>query len=335
MPHVDAEPRRLGPKLVSVVVPAYNEAGNIAALHDRVRQALQGHDWELVIVDDGSADATFEHILACAKADERVRGIGLSRNFGHQYALLAGLKASRGDVVVSMDADLQHPPETIPRLIEAWRQGCNIVHTRRLDAGELTWFKRRTSALYYRLFSLLCGVEIEEGMSDFRLLDRRVVEALTSMEEADLFLRGLVRWVGYRHTTVEYPVAERQWGRSKYGLGRMLAFAGSGITAFSTLPLRIGIAVGFLTAGFAGLELVYVIGVALSGESVPGWASVVGLVTLLFGVSFILLGFLGIYVGHIFERVQRHPAYLVERTTEEYLGAPRPAARGHGGVHGC
>jgi len=305
------------PTLLSVVVPAFNEEGNLRVLYSALAEVLEGLDWELVFVDDGSKDRTFPMIMELSQEDPRVRGVSFSRNFGHQYALLAGLKAARGEAVVSMDADMQHPPATVPALVEAWRQGYNVVHTQRRPNANLTWFKKTTSNLYYRLFSALSGVPLKEGQSDFRLLDRRVVDVILSLDTAELFLRGLVHWVGYQNTTLSYDVGKRHWGVSKYNLRKMIRFAIQGITSFSTFPLRIGIAIGFLTSLIAFAEFGFVVLSYLSGETVPGWASLAALTSLLFAVSFALIGFIGIYVGHVFARVQRLPQYLVETTTEE------------------
>jgi dolichol-phosphate mannosyltransferase len=311
---------RRAPDLVSVVVPCYNEGENLPALYERLEAALRGFDWEAILVDDGSADGTFDTMRDLARRDGRVRAIRFSRNFGHQYALLAGIRESRGRVVVTMDADLQHPPETVPILVEEWRRGFNIVHTRRRGSGETGWFKRGASRAYYRFFSLLSGVRIEPGTSDFRLMDRRVADALRSMQEAELFLRGLVMWMGYRHTFVEYEVGARHAGRSKYTVGKMLRFAGSGITSFSTIPLRVGIVIGFVTSALACVEIGYVIWAKVRGTAVPGWASMTALLCFLFGLSFVLVGLLGVYVGHIFRRVQNHPTYFVEERTDEAEG---------------
>jgi polyisoprenyl-phosphate glycosyltransferase len=319
------------PRLVSVVVPAYNEEGNVDLLIDRVSAALEGLTWELVIVDDGSADHTFRRVLARAAEDPRIRGLSFSRNFGHQYALLAGLKAAGGEVVISMDADLQHPPELLPTMVERWRAGFNIVHTKRHAGQTLSVFKRVTSDLYYKVFSALSDLPLEEGQSDFRLLDRRVVDVLVQLDQAELFFRGLVHWVGYTHTTLAYQVGERHWGESKYSFRKMLRFAVQGLTAFSTVPLRIGVTLGFLTSVLAFAEFAYVVGVWAFGEPVPGWASLAAITSLLFAVAFALIGFIGIYLGHVFQRVQRTPQFLVETTTEEALaergGEPEPAGR--------
>jgi dolichol-phosphate mannosyltransferase len=305
------------------VVPAFNEEGNLVPLHAELCSCLTNFSWELVLVDDGSRDGTWRIIEELTRRDPRVRGISLSRNFGHQYALLAGLKDSKGDAVVSLDADLQHPPDMVPELVRKWCEGFNVVHTQRQSEGELGWFKRKTSQWFYRLISRISGLYIHEGQSDFRLLDRRVVAALTGMEEADLFLRGIVHWVGYRSATVPYRVRRRAWGRSKYSLARMLYLALAGVTSVSTLPLRLGIVAGFVTSGLAFVQILYVLVVRWNGHPVPGWASLAGLVALLFGMNFILLGSLGIYIGHIFGRVQKRPAYLVERRAPADRDTPR------------
>lgn len=309
--------------LISIVVPAFDEQDNLRALYDELCQELQALRWELVFVDDGSSDGTFAVISDLAASDERVRGVKLSRNFGHQPALMAGLREARGAAVVSMDADLQHPPAAVPELVRHWQNGASIVHTVR-GSGEQNWFKRRTSAWYYRVFSLLSGVPIHEGESDFRLLDREVVAVVVEMEEARPFLRGLVHWVGYPQVVVPYQVRPRHSGRSHYGLLRMVGLAAAGITSFSTVPLRIGILLGVVTSIGAFVELGYVLWIEWRGETLPGWASVAGLLALLMGMNFILLGFLGTYIGQIFERVQGHPAFLVERRTGKQARAEPP-----------
>jgi polyisoprenyl-phosphate glycosyltransferase len=325
--------RDRAPELVSVVVPAFNEEGNVRPLYERVRAALDGFVWELVLVDDGSRDGTFAATVALSAEDPRVRGVSFSRNFGHQYALLAGLQAARGDVVISLDADLQHPPELMPEMIRRWCEGYNVVHTKRSAGTALSAFKRRTSDLYYAIFSAISGLHLEEGQSDFRLLDRRVVEVLLGLDHAELFLRGLAHWVGYANITLPYEVGARQWGQSKYNLRKMVRFAIQGLTAFSTLPLRIGVGLGFVTSLLALAEFAYVVVIWFVGEPVPGWASLAALNSLLFAVSFALIGFLGIYLGHVFTRVQRTPQFLVETTSEEVLqergrAAPEPTAPG-------
>jgi polyisoprenyl-phosphate glycosyltransferase len=302
--------------LISVVIPAYNEEGNLNEIYSAIRRALEGYNWELVFVDDGSRDKTYESILELAAADPRVRGLSFSRNYGHQYALLAGMRAARGDAIISMDADLQHPPALLPRMVEEWQNGSNIVHTQRIPK-KTSAFKRWSSDAFYKLFSMLSGMSLDPGQSDFRLLDRKALEVIVQHDSGQLFLRGMARAIGFKSVTLPYEVGERFAGESKYTLRKMIKFAFHGITAYSTIPLRIGIFCGFVMGGLAFLELAYILFKALQGTTVPGWASLGALVSVLFGVNFILIGFLGIYVGHIFARVQHQPIYIVERTTDE------------------
>lgn len=305
--------------LLSIVVPAFNESGNLPVLVERLATALQAYDWELVVVDDGSSDDTFGVLCDLARRDPRVRGLTLSRNFGHQYALLAGLDVARGEAVVSMDADLQHPPDLLPQLVARWQDGADVVLTERIPAGRLPWFKVVTSNLFYRLFSWLSGVRMEPGDSDFRLLDRRVLDSLRQVDRTHLFLRGLVRWAGFRCDRVRYDVRDRHSGQSKYSLRRMLRLGFTGITAFSSAPLRAGIGLGLLTSGVAVLEFLYALWVKFRGHPVPGWVSLVGVTTVLFAINFLLIGMIGVYIGRIFEKVQGRPPYLVARTTTDVL----------------
>ncbi len=309
--------------VLSIVVPAYREAANLERLHEEVARCLAPIwcTWELILVDDGSPDTTWESIIELHERDSRVRGIRLSRNFGHQYALLAGLSAARGAAVITMDADLQHPPAVIPVLIDEWHRGSKIVHTVRRDSLEVSWRKRVTSRMFYRLFSFLSGVPIAPGMADFRLLDRQVVTELLKLKESGLFLRGLVQWVGYRSTNVEYDCAKRFAGKTSYDLRRMLRFAWTGITSFSIVPLRMATVLGLLTSLFAFYELMSAVYVKLfTHHAIPGWASLYGLVSLLFGVLFILLGMIGEYIARILEEVRERPRFVIsDETVREHV----------------
>jgi polyisoprenyl-phosphate glycosyltransferase len=314
---VNMKHREVRPNLISVVIPAFNEEGNLRVVYSALCNVLEGYDWEVVFVDDGSKDKTYSIILELNAEDPRVRGLSFSRNFGHQYALLAGMRAAKGDVIISMDADLQHPPELLPKMIKAWQDGYNIVHTERYYAPDTRFFKRVTSNAFYRVFSLLSGLKLEIGQSDFRLLDRRALNVIVQHDSGQLFLRGIVRAVGFRSTSLPYNVGERFSGDSKYTFRRMLRFAMQGITSFSTVPLRLGILCGFAMGGLAFLELCYILWVATQGTAVPGWTSIAALISILFGVNFLLIGFLGIYIGHIFARVQHQPVYIIESSTED------------------
>lgn len=310
---------------LSVVVPAYNEAGNIGHLVERLCRVFEdvAGDKEIVIVDDGSFDGTWECIGRAARECSFVRGFRLSRNFGHQNALLAGLHQARGSAVVSMDADLQHPPEAIPELLAKWEDGFEIVNTRRDGEGEVNSpFKRLSSKYFYRIFSALSEVDIAEGSSDFRLIDRRALDALLDFRDSDLFLRGAVQWLGFRTATLSFSLGERHAGVSKYNLKRMLRFAMSAIVSYSSKPLRLGIWFGLFTAFMAFCELVYILVQYSLGRTVPGWASILGVTSLLFGVLFVLLGIIGIYLADIHKTLRSRPQFIIaEETVSENLHA--------------
>jgi dolichol-phosphate mannosyltransferase len=308
---------------LSIVVPVFNEEGNIRPLFDALLPVLTatGMTWEIIFSDDGSTDGTWPALTVLNQCDGRVRALRLSRNFGHQYALFAGLSKARGDAVISMDGDLQHPPQVIPELLKRWRAGDQIVHTIRKDAQSGHWLKKVSSRLFYRFFSYLSGVQMEAGMADFRLLDRLVLDELMGFQEQGLFLRGIVSWVGYQTSKVEFVCGDRHSGTGKYTLRRMLKLAWAGITSFSVVPLRISIVIGVLTSGLAFAEVLYAIYAKLfTDTAVPGWASAVAVVSFLFGILFILLGVLGEYIGRILLEVRGRPRYLVREEVGAYSG---------------
>jgi dolichol-phosphate mannosyltransferase len=301
-----------------VVAPCHNEAPNLEPLHESVTSHLGSTEWEyeLVLVDDGSTDGSWPTICRIAQGDRRVHGVRLARSFGQQAAILAGLKLARGEAVVTMDADLQHPPAVIPVLVRHWLAGTPVVLTHRSESADVGAFKRATSAIFYRIFSTLTGVPMAVGTGEFRLMDRRVVDYLLELQEGEYFLRGLIGWAGFRSVTVPFHAAPRLAGQTKYSLRKMLRFAVSGVTAFSLTPLRIGTVVGLATALLAFLELVYVLVQVARGHTVPGWASVVGVTTLLFGVQFILLGLIGEYLGRVYLTAKHRPPFLVVDATD-------------------
>jgi len=302
---------------LSVVVPMFNEEGNVLPFVKALLEALADSlAWELILVNDGSNDSTWVQILEASRQDPRVRGVSLARNFGHQNALFAGLHYTRGRAIITMDGDLQHPPAVIPQLLDAWHRGFKVVNTERLDSDDTPLFKRVTSKWFYALFSRLTGVTMAAGSSDFRLIDAQALHPLKGMRDADLFLRGIVHWLGFPSTTVPFNVAKRFSGQTKYSLRRMMRFSTTAIMSFSMLPLRLGIWVGFLTSFIAVGEIVYILVRWMQGVTIPGWTSMMVLLSFLFAVLFFLIGIVGTYLGEIFEILKSRPRFVILESTD-------------------
>lgn len=300
--------------LVSIVVPCHNEATNILFVHEACCAALNGHRVEFLFVDDGSSDDTVVVLEELRTKDPRVKPILLSRNFGHQQALKAGLDHAQGDCVISLDGDMQHPPELIPTLIAEWQAGHEVVYTIRRDDGRTPLLKRITAVVFYALVRRLSDVEVHPGAADFRLLDRAVVDVLRQCGEQHLFMRGMVSWVGFRQKAVEYVPAQRNAGRSSYSVRKMTSLALAGITAFGIRPLRIATALGLMIATLAGIYGCYVIYVHLfTDRTVVGWASITASVLFIGGVQLVLLGVLGEYVGKSFLEAKGRPGYIIRK----------------------
>lgn len=303
--------------LVSVVVPVFDESAVLDELHRRVSGALRDLDYELVLVDDGSRDDSWERMRALAAADRRVRLIRLSRNFGHQIAITAGLDAARGETVVVLDADLQDPPELIPDLVARWREGYDVVYAVRAERSGESAFKLVTARAFYRLLQRLAGIEIPADAGDFRLLSRRAADALGAMPERSRYLRGMTSWIGFRQSGVPYRREARFAGETKYPLRKMLRFAADAVLSFSTVPIRLVSSLGLVVVVFCVGYLAYTVYLALfTHQTVQGWASLIVIVLLLGGMQLISLGIIGQYVGRIFEEVKRRPLYLVSETVE-------------------
>lgn len=301
-------------QLVSIVVPVYNEEKNIPLLYQkllRVFRDIPGR-FELIFSDDGSRDDSWPAITTLAAEDPKVRGVRLSRNFGHQYALMAGLEMASGDAVIMMDCDLQHPAELIPLLLKKWHEGFKVVKTQRRDHEEIGKFKQWSSMAYYRVFSFLSGVKMQAGLADFRLMDRQALQELLRFDEEGLFLRGLTEWIGFPSCVVPYQAGQRVHGRSRYNLRKMLSFAWKGVSSFSVMPLRIGILIGLVGSFFSLFGVIYAVWGKIWGQgTVPGWASTLMVISLLFFMLFVYLGILGEYVGRIIIEVRRRPRFIV------------------------
>lgn len=303
---------------ISIVIPAFNEDENILALTGALVPMLEPlGTFEILFVDDGSTDGTLDEIRRTHSQDARIRYIALSRNFGHQTALRAGLSRSRGECVISMDADLQHPVELIEEMIRRWRSGYDVVYTIREDDASTPALKRTTSALFYRLLNALSGVRVEAGTADFRLLDRRVVDVLNRLEEQPFFLRGLVPWLGFRQIAIRYAPGERRNGESKYTLRKMIGLATDGITSFSVKPLLVSGAFGAMVGAVALAYSLYALYTRFfTATAVPGWASVLVAVLWLGSMQLFVLGVIGQYLGKLFIQSKQRPPFVVKDASD-------------------
>jgi len=311
---VAAPSRPLQPSL-SCVIPAHDEASNLPILLEQLTRQLQAMSpiWEVVVVDDGSRDDTMM-ALAPWLVRPGVVCLQLSRNFGKEAALGAGLDHARGDVVFTLDADLQHPVEMLPHMLQAWREGADMVYAVRRDRRGESALKRIGTRMFYALMKVGSSIEIPPNAGDFRLLDRCVVEAVCSLPERTRFMKGLYAWVGFRSRSIDFDPPARSSGSSGFGLRALLSLAASGITAFSNLPLRIGSALGTLLALFAiGYGIWVVIEHFTQGHDVPGWATIVAGLMLFSGIQLLTIGILGEYLGRVYDEVKRRPRYLVAR----------------------
>jgi glycosyltransferase involved in cell wall biosynthesis len=320
------------PILLSVVAPVYDEEELVEEFVSRTSAAVADYEFELVLVNDGSSDRTPELLDRMAANDPRVRVVHLSRNFGHQAALTAGLEHAVGDVVAMIDADLQDPPELIPEMIAQWSQGADVVYAVRKQREGETAFKLATASWFYKLFDKLAQVDLEPNSGDFRLLDRRALNALLAMTERSRFLRGMTVWVGFTQTAVPYQRDARHAGETKYTVRKMLRFSLDAIASFSHLPLQLATYVGLLSAGVAFIAIPVVIGLRIVGSYLPGFGAITIAILLLGGIQLIALGVIGEYVGRIYDEVKHRPLYIVreERNRPSHANgriAALPASR--------
>jgi dolichol-phosphate mannosyltransferase len=300
--------------LISVVVPCYNEAENIPVLIQRIEDALVGYSFEIILINDGSTDTTQQEMEVAAALDDRISFLSFSRNFGHQAALKAGIDHAQGDCIVTLDADMQKPPEFIPEMITLWKKGNDIVTAISRNEGQPGRFKRWSSAGYYRVLSWLAEYPIVPHGADFRLFDRKVASIIQSIHSQNLYLRGVFSWVGYSQATVNYTEEKRLAGSTRYNLSKMLNLASNGITSLSIKPLRMALALGIAFAFLAFGYGVYAISIVFLGMTVPGWASLVASIVFLSSIQLIVLGVIGEYIGKIYREVSQRPAYLISKT---------------------
>lgn len=308
---------------VNLVIPVFNEAGVVEQTHARICAVIQDLPYEFTFyyVDDGSSDNTVASLESLE--DPRVKILALSRNFGHQAALTAGLDATLGDVVITMDGDGQHPPEMIPEMVDLIVQGYDVVQTQRVDEAEPASFKKWTSGLFYHLINAISGTRVLPGAADFRALSRQAVDALKAMPEYHRFLRGMVSWIGFSIIILPYKPGERISGISKYSFSKMFRLAMDAIFSFSLMPLYIGLSMGGLLLCLALAEMVYVLSFWVSGRTstlAPGWSSLMFVILIVGGILMVLLGFIGVYVGYIFQEVKRRPVYLVKKGEKNKRG---------------
>ena len=302
-------------KKISIVIPAYNQEGNLMPVYQRIKsvfEKMQGYSFEIIFVNDGSRDNTQNRLEEMALDFPEIKYIEFSRNFGHQPAVKAGMDYADGNAIISMDGDLQHPPELIPQMVQKWEQGYNIVYTIRSYPKEISYFKRKTSDLFYQFLSQISDVDLTNGGgSDFRLIDASVAQVMKNLKEDDLFLRGLTSWMGFKQTGIEFVAGERFSGQSSYDLKKMLKFAFTGITSFSVKPLYLATYLGFIFSSLSLLYIPYVLYAFLTKTEISGWASLIMTIVFFGGVQLIILGILGIYLGKIFKQVKGRPNYII------------------------
>jgi len=297
----------------SFVIPIYNEAKTLPELQRRLAPILTGLNaaTEVILVDDGSKDQSVELIRKICQNDPRFKLLQFARNFGHQIAITAGMDAAKGEAIIIMDADLQDPPEVVFKLIEKWKEGYEVVYAVRKSREGETWFKKTTAKIYYRLLKKLSQIDIPVDTGDFRLVDRKALDAFLSMREGHRFVRGMFTWIGFKQIGVEFERAERFAGETNYPFKKMLKFAIDGILSFSYVPPRMVLYLGAWIALIGLISAVYAVIGYFQGKTVPGWTSLFVLVAFLGGIQLIVLGMLGEYIGRVHEEVKKRPLYIV------------------------
>jgi dolichol-phosphate mannosyltransferase len=305
--------RSLDNTLLTLLVPIFNEEQNIPLLLDRLSEVLRDLvSYEVLFVDDGSTDFSLAQIKKAREKADNIYFISFSKNFGHQKALKAGIDHCRGNIIVSLDGDLQHPPELIPEMLSKWQDGFDVVYTCRKDTKATGLFKRTTATLFYRLINLISKVNLKPGVADFRLIDQKALRALKSFSEQDLFFRGIVANLGFNQAEIEYTPRNRIHGETKYTLRKMASLAVSGLTGFSVFPLRLVAVVGFIICFTSFSYAIYAVGLKIfTSQTVPGWSSIMAGIYFLGGLQLAALGVCGEYIGKIFLEVKQRPHYIV------------------------
>lgn len=303
-------------KLVTIIVPVHNERDNVAAMAKTIKRIFTDlpYRYNLLFVDDGSSDNTLQEIKKLTVQDENIRYISFSRNFGHQAAIKAGVDKADGDCVITMDGDMQHPPHLIPRLLEKWEEGYDVVYTVRKEDKNLPFLKRATSNLFYRVLNWLSDIRLEKGTADFRLMNRNVVNVLKNLQEFEPFFRGLVKWAGFKQLPFEYQPDQRKSGASKYTSKKMIRFALQGITSFSIRPLYAATYIGFTFAALSTLYIPYALHSYYFGYTISGWTSVIVTIIFFGGLQLMILGIIGIYLGKLFMQNKHRPVYIVKES---------------------
>jgi polyisoprenyl-phosphate glycosyltransferase len=305
------------PFLVSVVVPIFNERENLFKLIPLLENELTIYsNYEIILVDDGSTDDSLEIIKDKSDKNGQIKYISFSRNFGHQFALKAGLDNAQGDCVISMDGDLQHPPQLIHDMINLWLKGNDIVYTIRQDDTNINIFKKYTASIFYFITNKISDVKTVKGAADFRLIDKKVIQVLASFNEAHLFLRSIIPWIGFKQASIYYKPNHRFAGTSKYTIVKMIKFALNGITSFSIKPLQISIILGYIISSISFFYGVYAILASVVNHStVSGWTSLIVCILFIGGIQLIILGIIGEYIGRIFIQVKNRPTYIIKESS--------------------
>ena len=303
-------------KTINIIVPCFNEKDNIKPLISEIEEEMRllkdKYDYFITFVNDGSNDGSLELLIEESNIDKHIRYLHFSKNFGHQLAVKAGIDYSNEDIVISMDADLQHPPSMIPMLISKWEEGYQVVNTLRIYPKSISKKKKLISKWFYKLLNLISEEKIIDGSADFRLMDKNVIDIIKTMDESEPFLRGIVPWVGFKQTHIPYQANERLSGKTKYTVKKMFSLALSGITSFSVKPLYFGVYLGFLFSILSLLYIPYVAYSFLNGTEISGWASLIMTVVFFGGLQLSILGIIGIYMGKVFKQTKNRPNYIVQ-----------------------